>query len=191
MCPNCDKKFSFKKASMFLFIVTAAIFSLETMASGTKGQMNHGKKIDVTNTDKMKVSDKEKGIILSALAAYDELHFAYFEYDKNEVVNKAQILSQKLDLIETKMIRAKFEKDNIQKLISAIKAKNSTSINNSLLDNISKRLNDIIISKVDLGGRYGIYYCPMVKKYWLQNIKKMSKVHNPYAPEMPHCGSAK
>ncbi len=143
------------------------------------------------SSEMMKVNDKNKEIIYNALQAYDQLHFAYFEYDKDEVVKKAKVLSEKLALIKIEMVKDKLEKDNVQKLISAIKTENSRSINNSLLDNISKRLNDIIITKIDLDGRYGLFYCPMVKKYWLQNVKKMTKVHNPYAPDMPHCGAPK
>ena len=46
-----------------------------------------------------------------------------------------------------------------------------------------------VINKYDLGSEYNAYSCPMVKKKWIQNSKKMTKVHNPYAAGMPHCGS--
>jgi hypothetical protein len=39
-----------------------------------------------------------------------------------------------------------------------------------------------------VGEGYNEYTCPMVKKKWVQNSKKRARVHNPYAPEMPHCG---
>ena len=45
-----------------------------------------------------------------------------------------------------------------------------------------------IVNTYDVGNEYNAYSCPMVKKKWLQNSKKMAKVHNPYAPNMPHCG---
>jgi CHAT domain-containing protein len=191
MCPNCDKKFSFKKASAFLAIVGVIIFGLEVKASGTKGHMNHGEKVSSSSSKKIKVNEKEKKVILSALAAYDQLHASYFEYNEENIIVRAKNLSDKIKLINEKMIVEEIKKDNVQKLIGAIKSKNSRSINNSLMDNISKRLNDIIVSKIDLGGQYGLFYCPMVEKYWLQNIKNMSQVHNPYAPEMPDCGSQK
>ena len=46
-----------------------------------------------------------------------------------------------------------------------------------------------VVNTYDVGKKYNAYSCPMVKKKWVQNSKKMAKVHNPYAPNMPHCGS--
>ena len=47
----------------------------------------------------------------------------------------------------------------------------------------------IIIEKELPNSKYRRYYCPMEKKYWIQNTAKVEKVHNPYAPDsMPHCG---
>ena len=38
-------------------------------------------------------------------------------------------------------------------------------------------------------GKYNAYSCPMVKKVWVQNSAKQDGVQNPYAPEMPACGT--
>jgi hypothetical protein len=46
-----------------------------------------------------------------------------------------------------------------------------------------------LVNTYDLGDAYNAYSCPMVKKKWVQNSKKMARVHNPYAPGMPHCGT--
>ena len=45
-----------------------------------------------------------------------------------------------------------------------------------------------VLSKYDLGSDYNVYYCPMVRKKWIQNSTKHAGVKNPYAPEMPNCG---
>lgn len=39
-----------------------------------------------------------------------------------------------------------------------------------------------------LGNEYSVYYCPMVKKYWLQNNKDYKKTQNVFAQEMLECG---
>jgi hypothetical protein len=45
-----------------------------------------------------------------------------------------------------------------------------------------------LINTYDFGKKYQAYYCPMVRKKWIQNISKIEKVHNPYDSSMPHCG---
>lgn len=39
-----------------------------------------------------------------------------------------------------------------------------------------------------LGDKHSVYYCPMVKKYWLQNTKLHKKTQNVFAQEMLECG---
>lgn len=39
-----------------------------------------------------------------------------------------------------------------------------------------------------LGDQHSVYYCPMVKKYWLQNNKLHKKTQNVFAQEMLECG---
>ena len=38
---------------------------------------------------------------------------------------------------------------------------------------------------------YSVYYCPMVKKNWLQSTAKSDEVRNPYDSSMPKCGVKK
>lgn len=214
MCPDCEKKFSFKKSLLVLSILTIALVSLESQASGTHGdhgkknnskmdhskmnhgkmdhsKMNHGKMMKNTSNGKKTLNEKAKKEVLSSLAIYEELHKSFFDYDvkgAKEVVAKAKSLSESLNKLSDREIVSSLEKANVFKFLGAIKAGDNRSINNSLLDNISKALNKNIISKYDIGSDYNVFHCPMVDKHWIQNTTKMAKVHNPYAPEMPHCG---
>ena len=72
--------------------------------------------------------------------------------------------------------------------LDQIKASNDREDNNQNYHLVSMALIHVV-KEYDVGSKYNAYSCPMVKKKWLQNSKKISKVHNPYAPEMPHCGS--
>jgi hypothetical protein len=67
-------------------------------------------------------------------------------------------------------------------------AKTSREENNQNYHLVSMAL-IYIVNTYDVGPKYNAYSCPMVKKKWLQNSKKLAKIHNPYAPHMPHCGS--
>jgi hypothetical protein len=50
----------------------------------------------------------------------------------------------------------------------------------------------VVLDKYSHNKNYARYFCPMVKKYWIQNISKSEKVMNPYASTtMPHCGAKK
>ena len=75
-----------------------------------------------------------------------------------------------------------------QKKLSEIKSDRDRKENNQTYHLVSMALIHIM-NKYDVGDKYNAYSCPMVKKKWIQNSKKTSKVHNPYMAGMPHCGS--
>ena len=74
------------------------------------------------------------------------------------------------------------------KKLEEITASSNRKSNNQAYHLVSMALIHIV-STYDVGDVYNAYSCPMVKKKWIQNSKKLPKVHNPYAPNMPHCGS--
>ncbi len=196
MCPDCEKKFSIKKSLLVIGVIAMAIITLDSKASDTHGKMdhskmNHGKMMKSESKGKLAVTEKVKNEILSSLVVYEELHKSYFEYDSKKVVEKSKQFSELLSKLSERDIVSSLENANVFKFLAAIKAGDNRSVNNSLLDNISKKLNELIISKYDIGSDYNLYHCPMVDKFWIQNSKKMAKVHNPYAPDMPHCGGMK
>ena len=43
MCPNCEKKLSFKKSFLVLSVVALGLFGVESYASGTQGGHDHSK----------------------------------------------------------------------------------------------------------------------------------------------------
>ena len=90
-----------------------------------------------------------------------------------------------IDKITNKDIKKYLKKSKKQLL----KIKEATDRKeNNVLYNESSLGFIYILNKYDIGRTYNSYSCPMVKKKWVQNSKKEAKVHNPYAPEMPHCG---
>ena len=72
--------------------------------------------------------------------------------------------------------------------LSEIKATIDREVNNKNYNLVSMALIHVV-SKYDVGNDYNAYSCPMVKMKWIQNTSKVSEVHNPYAPNMPNCGS--
>lgn len=198
MCPNCEKKLSLKKSFLVLSVVALGLFGMESYASGTQGGHDHSKmnhsKMDHSKMDhsKMKKGDRKslseaaKKSVVSALEANEALHSSFFKYDAKAVESNAMKLKKAIDAIEDKEV-AKLLNFSKNKL-SEIKASNDRETNNKNYHLVSMALIHIV-NKYDVGSKYNAYSCPMVKKKWVQNSSKMAKVHNPYAPEMPHCGS--
>lgn len=193
MCPNCEKKLSLKKSFLVLSVVALGLFGMESYASGTQGGHDHSKmnhsKMDhskMKKGDRKSLSEAAKNSVISALEANEALHSSFFKYDAKAVESNAMKLKKAIDAIEDKEV-AKLLNFSKSKL-SEIKASNDRETNNKNYHLVSMALIHIV-NKYDVGSKYNAYSCPMVKKKWVQNSSKMAKVHNPYAPNMPHCGS--
>jgi hypothetical protein len=188
MCPNCEKKISFKKLFLVLSVVAFGLLGIESYASGTQGGHDHSK----MDHSKMKKGDRKsltevaKKSVVSALEANEVLHSSFFKYNAKAVEANAMKLKKAIDGIKDKEV-TKLLNFSKRKL-SEIKASNDRETNNKNYHLVSMALIHIV-NKYDVGSKYNAYSCPMVKKKWVQNSEKMAKVHNPYAPNMPHCGS--
>jgi hypothetical protein len=193
MCPNCEKKLSLKKSFLALSVVVLGLFGVESYASGNQGSHDHSKmnhsKMDhskMKKGDRKSLSEAAKKSVVLALEANEALHSSFFKYNAKAVETNAMKLKKAIDAIEDKEVvkLLNFSKTKL----SEIKASNDRETNNKNYHLVSMALIHIV-NKYDVGSKYNAYSCPMVKKKWVQNSSKMAKVHNPYAPEMPHCGS--
>ena len=123
------------------------------------------------------------------LVKYEKLHDAFFKSDLKGVHKYSSELAQEISDLKNKEVKKKLgytlsKLSELEKSSDLEEAKKSMNI-------ISQGL--LIVLEKDLPNKdYARYYCPMVKKYWIQNVSKLEKVHNPYASEsMPHCGERK
>ena len=124
-----------------------------------------------------------------ALGKYEKLHDAFFKNDLKSVHKYSTELAQEISEINNKEVKKKLSY-TLSKLAELEKT--------SDIDAAKKNMNIVsqgilVVLEKDLPNKdYARYYCPMVKKYWIQNVSKVEKVHNPYASEsMPHCGERK
>lgn len=127
-----------------------------------------------------------KAQVQAVLSAGDKLHESFFEYDGAAVEKAAKVVSEKIDAIKSEEI-SKLLKVTKEKLASITKS-SSEEGNKENYYIVSLGLGNII-NKYDVGGKWNIYSCPMVKKKWIQDSSKVSVVQNPYAAGMPNCGS--
>lgn len=140
----------------------------------------------VSGEDKRKsVNANTKKNIINVLQINEKLHKSFFKYDAKKVETQALELKKAIEAIDDKAILKLLTFSSTK--LSEIKASNDRDKNNEIYHTVSMAL-IYIVNTYDLGSGYNAYSCPMVKKKWLQNSEKLAEVHNPYAPEMPHCG---
>lgn len=131
------------------------------------------------------VDEKSRAEVLLVLEANEALHASFFKYNAKDVEANAKKTSAAISKISNKEIRKLLQ--NSSKMLDSIKSDADREANNVSYHQASMAL-IYVINKYDLGEKYSGYRCPMVKKKWVQNTEKMARVHNPYAPGMPHCG---
>jgi hypothetical protein len=198
MSSNCVKKFSFKKSFLVLTVVALGLHGMKSFASGNQ---NHHKMNNSQQNTEMKkggrksLSEATKKLVLSVLKTNEHLHNSFFKYDGKLVEENAIKLKNAIESIKEKEITKllKFSKEKLME----IKAINVRDANNRNYDIVSRAL-IYIIDNYDIGNSYNSFKCPMAFKtestpkkqaFWIQNTKKINRVHNPYSPNMPHCGS--
>lgn len=159
------------------------LFNLSFTAVGAEGaKSQHG----MSETKSRRPLDlKHKAQLVAVLEANEKLHSAFFKYNGRKIEIEAKEVVRSIGKLKHKkameiLIPAK-------KLLLSLKAKSKKEQNNVAYHKASLLLASIV-NKYDVGNSYNVYSCPMVKKTWIQNSKKQLRTHNPYAPEMPHCG---
>jgi hypothetical protein len=168
-----------------LLFVTFTFGGLSTFANDHGGHISMDK-VEKTETKRHKLESNSEKTLISILKIDEALHESFFKYDAALVEKHAKALATRVDSVKDKKIKKLFKRTSKQLL--KIKASGEKDKNYHLYGLVNKTLVEIL-KKYDLGSDYNIYYCPMLKKSWVQNSKKKNKVHNPYAGDyMPHCG---
>lgn len=132
---------------------------------------------------------KENKQFNEVLKKYEDLHQAFFENDNKKIKNTATRVASSIEKITDEKI-TKNLKFTVQKLKS-IAASDDLEANKKAFNTISQGLL-FVLEKHAPNTSYKRYFCPMVKKYWIQNVSKSDKTFNPYASStMPNCGGPK
>ncbi len=165
-------------------IITVSLFYIYGLTFASDG---HGDLSKHTNTDSSGHEYKKSGEDFNkVLKSYEELHQAFFENDNSKVRREATEVKKSIEGIRDKKIAKtlSFAKEKLSEIASS----SVFEANKESFGTVSHALL-IILEKHSAHKIYRGHYCPMVKKYWIQNTKKSKKVMNPYASTtMPHCG---
>lgn len=174
-----------------LLITSLFLLSGLTFASGNHedhSKMNHSKhgSMNHSNEDVQGTDNKEFNKVLES---YELLHQAFFENDNEKVQNQAKKLASTIDEIKDQKISETLS--FTKKKLIEVAGNLDLEANKIAFGTISHGLL-IVLEKHAPNKNYQGYYCPMVKKYWIQNISKSKDTMNPYKSEtMPGCGGPK
>lgn len=182
-----------KKMKFAQLTAALAVCGLLSFPSYGQGGHDHGKmkghgkmeKKEGKEKSKEKVSEQTKKNLRAVLKANENLHNAFFNYEGEKVEKAAKNLKAAMEEVKDPKI-AKLLVFSKKKL-GEIEASAKREANNQNYHLVSMALIHLV-NTYDLGEEYKAYSCPMVQKKWIQNTAKKEKVHNPYAPSMPHCG---
>jgi hypothetical protein len=130
------------------------------------------------------LSPAEKNLFLQVLKKNDELYNSLLKANQDDVEKSARTLAGLLK---------KSGAENIGPLSKTLPALDKISGKNSKETNL-KAYEEFLPPLIELvkthkpDSNYQIYYCPMVKKNWIQDQRTNSTVKNVFAQEMLECG---
>lgn len=135
--------------------------------------------------DRIKLEGAAQKELQTLLTANDKLHQSFFHYDAKKATANAKKVAKLITQLKNSKIR-KLLSFSVKKL-EMISATHTKKENNKLMNTYWMALSHVI-KMYDVGEGYNEFYCPMVKKFW---VEKSKDVHNPYSAMMPSCGDRK
>lgn len=165
MCPDCSNKISLK---LVLLLFISLCLGLYAFGADSK------------------IVVKDQQSLLKVLESNESVHKDLFKYDFDKLNMSVNTLIKSIEAIENPAIKKllKFSKENLKK---ALVSEDRETINQSY--NLFSMALIHTTKEYKLKTDYAEFYCPMEKKKWIQNTSKVSEVQNPYAANMPNCGT--
>lgn len=133
---------------------------------------------------------KENKSFNTALEKYEAVAQAFFDNEVENIKKTSKDLIAAMDAIDNKEIKKMLEFS--KKKLDEISKSDNLEKNQEAFSTVSQAFY-VVLTKHAGNQNYARYYCPMVKKYWLQNTEKsQGKTQNIYAAKsMPNCGGKK
>lgn len=129
----------------------------------------------------------DREVFKSALSKYEKVYEAFFADNLEAAKKEAGLLNEELKKLTDEKVKKTLA--FTQKKLEGLKTETQLREAHKAFNVISQGLL-VVLEKHIPNKSYARYYCPMVKKYWIQNISESEKVMNPYAAKsMPHCGA--
>lgn len=174
-----------KNLIIMLLVLSNFAFAEGDVHKHHKMSKSHGKKMEMKG-HKHGVQNKSFDKVL---VKYESLHKAFFDNDAKKIKVNAKAVLDEIEAIKDEKIAKTL--NYTKKKLTEISASDDIKASQEAMNTVSQGLL-VVLEKHAPNKSYARYYCPMVKKYWIQNISESEKVMNPYASDsMPHCGAKK
>lgn len=178
-------------ASLFKILKFVAVTVSSTIVfqahASTNEMTHHGTKTMLPHSKRTKLSQTDTAELLQVFKRNEALHAAFYSFDAKKVAQAARQMAEAMASVRNKELSKKMAFSTKTLLEMSEPGKTRAQLDQSY-HLVSMALIHFL-KNYDIGKDYDAYSCPMVKKKWVQNSAKKAKVHNPYAPGMPHCGS--
>lgn len=142
---------------------------------------NHAK----SEVKRQSISSKDESVLSEILEKNDLLYNSFLKKDKDLIEKYAKELSALVSTADIPIV------NQVKAKVSDLNSIKSSSKNEDNLKAYESFLYPLIIlvQQYDVGGKYNIFSCPMVKKSWIQDLKTNKDVRNVYVMDMLECGS--
>lgn len=161
-----------------------AISTLILMTATVLGQTHKHDHSEHKASAESTLSQSDLKVLKIVLKKNDELYNTLLKNDQKEAETSANLMSNVLKAAKSDAFKILRERSASLKRISKSNSK----------DQNLRAYEDFIPSLVELvrkyrpDSNYQIYYCPMVKKNWIQDQRTNSTVKNVFAQDMLECG---
>lgn len=169
---------------MVVFVSSTLVFHAH---ASTNEMTHHGTKTKLPHSKRTKLSQTDTAELLQVFKRNEALHAAFYTYDAKKVALAARQMAEAMASVRNKELSQKMAFSTKTLLGMSEPGKTREQLDQSY-HLVSMALIHFL-KNYDIGKDYDAYSCPMVKKKWVQNSTKVAKVNNPYAPDMPMCGS--
>jgi hypothetical protein len=170
-----------------LLIIICLLLSTITLASDSSHMPVKVQKTEAVI--KKKVANKKlKDQLKKILKLTTHLHKSFFIYTPSKIKKIAKQLHNEIISIKDTSFSKIFKDLELAKFCLLLTKDNERKASNEAYALIAKNLAFQLVEKYELDNAYQTFYCPMVRKYWVQLKIEKAVVYNPYAPEMPNCG---
>lgn len=135
--------------------------------------------------DRKKLSMDVKTQLREVYRRNDKLYQLFVDEKYDQVKKQAEEVALAIEKIESEDVTQllNFTKKNLRDLEGEL----DLDVLHEAYSMISTALIHVL-KTYDVGPGYNAYYCPMVKKRWVQNSMEVSDIQNPYDKSMRMCG---
>jgi Spy/CpxP family protein refolding chaperone len=168
----------------FLFISCQAEENKDSVDSHSEHSESMPDETEKKEFDRKELSMDVKSQLREVYRRNDKLYDLFVKEKYAQVEKQAKEVAEAIEKIDNKEVTQllNFTKKNLNDLEGEL----DVEVLHEAYSMISTALIHVL-KTYDIGPGYNAYFCPMVKKHWIQNSMQVTEVQNPYDKSMRKC----